>query len=95
MIEDDLLSKKHVFRISEVAEAQTMEDIETNWKWIEENLMPTLGEREHLPVCGDRSSTFPGSIDAGADITDFVRWKITSMCAQADEDEVEGMMETT
>ena len=83
-----------MFRIPEVAEGQTMEDIEKKWKWIEENLMPTLGEREHLPVCEDRSSTLLGSIDVGADITDFVRTKIISMCAQADEDEVEGKMET-
>jgi len=29
-------------------------------------------------------------IDAGVDITDYVECKIKSLCAQADEDEIDG-----
>jgi len=56
-----------------IAEADTREEIEEHWKWLEENLMPTLS-----------------GIDAGVDITDYVECKIKSLCAQADEDEIDG-----
>ena len=59
--------------ISVIAEADTREEIEEHWKWLEEHLMPTLG-----------------GIDAGVDITDYVQCKIKSLCAQVDEDEIDG-----
>jgi hypothetical protein len=33
---------------------------------------------------------FSGGIDAGVDITDYVQCKIKSLCAQIDEDEIDG-----
>ena len=32
-----------------------------------------------------------GGIDAGVDITDYVQCKIKSLCAQVDEDGIDGM----
>jgi succinate dehydrogenase flavin-adding protein (antitoxin of CptAB toxin-antitoxin module) len=55
-----------------IALADKREKINENWKWIEENIMPTLG-----------------GIDVSDDITDFVLWKIKSMCAQVDDEEIE------
>ena len=34
-----------------------------------------------------------GGIDAGVDITDYVQCKIKSLCAQIDEDEIDGNIE--
>lgn len=35
-----------------------------------------------------------GGIDAGIDITDYVQCKIRSLCAQGDEDEIDGKNKT-
>ncbi|CAF0721766.1 unnamed protein product [Adineta ricciae] len=55
-----------------IAEADTKEEIEEHWQWLEEHMMPALGK-----------------IDGGVDVTDYVQSKIKSLCAQADEDEID------
>ncbi|CAF4879706.1 unnamed protein product [Rotaria sp. Silwood1] len=57
-----------------IAEANTKEDIEGNWKWIEINIMPTL---EGIAVADD--------------ISDFVQWKIKSLCTEAITEDIEDL----
>lgn len=38
---------------------------------------------------------FSGGIDTGVDITDYVQCKIKSLCAQVDEDEIDGTNQST
>ncbi|CAF4691945.1 unnamed protein product, partial [Rotaria sp. Silwood2] len=54
-----------------LAVANTKEDIEGHWKWIEINIMPTLE-----------------GIDVVDDISDFVQWKIQSLCTEAAYEDV-------
>ena len=72
-----------------IAEADTKEEIEEHWRWLEEHLMPTLG-RISLLNCVELFIIIIGGIDAGVDITDYVQCKIKSLCAQVDEDEIDG-----
>ena len=60
-----------------IAEADTKDEIEEHWKWIDESLLPTLG-----------------NLEVGVDVTDYVQCKIKSLCAQADEDEINGETES-
>lgn len=79
--------------VSVIAEADTREEIEEHWKWLEEHLMPTLG-RISCRMFRIIFRIFLGGIDAGVDITDYVQCKIKSLCAQVDEDEIDGKYNT-
>ncbi len=72
-----------------IALADKREKIDEHWKWIEENIMPTLGKEYWMRFIQFRLSVV-GGIDVSDDITDFIQWKIKSLCAQADDEEIEG-----
>jgi hypothetical protein len=79
------------FCILVIAEADTREEIEEHWKWIEEHLMPTLGTILLIRSVDNYSNLIIlGGIDAGVDVTDYVQCKIKSLCAQVDEAEIDG-----
>lgn len=51
--------------------------------------MPTIGKHRLNCLMFDQW-TFLDGIDVGDDVTDFVQWKIKSLCARIDDDEIEG-----
>lgn len=72
-----------------IAEADTKEEIEEHWRWIDEQLLPALG-RFFSSFQTEISSMLLATIDVGVDVTDYVQSKIRSLCARVDESEIDG-----